>query len=526
MLSKKKLYEILFARFEGDLCKRLCDLPMPSSLHNTKKSALRIKEAISSNELIAVVGDYDVDGVVSTLIMEEFLNACSVTPIIRLPNRFSDGYGLNENIVKQLSLQGVSLIITVDNGILAYEAANLAQKLGITLIISDHHSPGKTLPNAYAVINPKQDECNFASSEICGAQVAWYLVAAIKNELKISFEMSSFLDLLCVAIVADMMELKGLNRLLVKKGLTLLNKSKRPCIKALRENLSKDSFNYEDLGFLIAPLINCAGRMADAKMAYDFLRAKSLNEARKLLFSLQDLNAKRRFIEDEIFNLALKQISKSDNVIVVSSPSWHEGVLGIVASRLSKQYNLPSFVLCIKDSVAKGSARGAGGVDVLKLLENSKELLLSFGGHKGAAGVSLLAKNLDTFKQNLSKQLASITLEAKSDDSLGELDPCTIDWELIDILEYFEPYGQANPRPVFEFNNYCVKDIFWMGKNKTHVRLSICKNGRCFTAICFNCTKKFYQEMKLSFNANLVKNTFKGKSNIQLLITSFKDINE
>lgn len=519
MLSKKELFTLLKTRFENDECKRLCDLPLPSTLLNATKSAKRIKQAMDSGELIGIVGDYDVDGIVSTLIVDEFLNHAGIKAITRIPNRFKDGYGLNENIVKELAALGVKLILTVDNGILAYDAAKTAKDLGICLIISDHHSLGEVLPDAYAVVNPKQKDCGFKSVEICGAQVAWYLLAALKSELKSSFDLSCFLELLCIAIIADMMELKDLNRLLVQKGLKLLNASKRPCFRALKAHYEKDNFTYEDLGFIIAPLINCAGRMSDASKAYEFLKANTPQIASQKLEELLKLNDKRKEIESNICKKAIKQVKEEDLALVVADESWHEGVLGIVASRLCKLYDKPSFVMSIKNKEAKGSARSVANVDILGLLKENEALLLGYGGHKGAAGLSMKAENVPAFKKAIQeKLLLNPPLNLADKSVLGELDAKEIDWELIEILEHFEPFGQKNPRPFFLFKDYLINDILLMGKDKSHVKLSICKNGHSFFAIFFNSDKNFIKNSKCTFIASVCKNVFKGRSNIQLLV--------
>ncbi|EPV3114397.1 DHH family phosphoesterase, partial [Campylobacter jejuni] len=224
IINKNEIKKILASRFEKDLHTKLCDLPLPCCLKDAYKAANRIKEAVEKNEKVAIVGDYDVDGIISCVIMAEFFDDIGFDYIIRIPNRFKDGYGLNAEIINELD---VNLIITVDNGIAALEAAKLCKEKNIDLIITDHHMPQDILPDAFAIINPKQKDCDFPEIEICGAQVAWYLIAALKEVCKLKYDMCKFLELLAIAIVADMMELRDLNRALVRRGIDHINKSKR-----------------------------------------------------------------------------------------------------------------------------------------------------------------------------------------------------------------------------------------------------------------------------------------------------------
>ncbi|EAJ4643480.1 single-stranded-DNA-specific exonuclease RecJ, partial [Campylobacter coli] len=248
-IDKNEIRKILASRFEKDLHTKLCDLPLPCCLKDIYKAANRIKEAIDKNEKIAIVGDYDVDGIISCVIMAEFFDDIGFDYTVRIPNRFKDGYGLNAEIINELD---VNLIITVDNGIAAFEAAKLCKEKNIDLIITDHHMPQDTLPDAFAIINPKQKDCDFPDIEICGAQVAWYLIAALKEVCKLKYDMGKFLELLAIAIVADMMELRDLNRALVRRGIECINKSKRVAFKAIKQYYQKDKFALDNIGFLIA----------------------------------------------------------------------------------------------------------------------------------------------------------------------------------------------------------------------------------------------------------------------------------
>ncbi|MBZ7978013.1 single-stranded-DNA-specific exonuclease RecJ [Campylobacter sp. RM12654] len=519
-LNKTKIKQVLEDRFKNDFHKSLSTIPKPHTFKDMNKAAIRIAKAIKNKEKIAVVGDYDVDGIVSSTIMSEFFANLGVEIIVKIPNRFSDGYGISEDIVSNLD---ASLIITVDNGIVAYEAANKCKELGIDLIISDHHTPGDTLPNAYAVINPKRDDCEFSkhiNCEICGAQVAWWLCGAIKKELDIEYNMASFLDLLCIAIVADMMNLNDLNHILVRYGLKELNKLNRPAFVVLKEKYKKKFFDYESIPFLIAPLLNASGRMDDASISYKFLRAKSLNEAKNLLEIIEKLNQDRKEQEKQSFLESIEFANENDKVIIAYSKNWHKGILGIVAGRLAKQFNKPSFVFNIEDDLAKGSARSVAELDILELLSNVSDILTNYGGHKGAAGLALKVEHLKEFKtrlNNLELNYNDIDF-CDTTNTLGELEFSEIDMELLDILSDFEPFGQGNEKPFFISKGVIIKNLVLL--NEKHLKCTFTQNNLTFEAICFNCDFIPFENECVNIHYSLQKNYFKPSPTIQLNISN------
>jgi len=441
ILSKEDIQKILLKRFENDKFTTLSSLPNPTLFKDMQKSAKRVAKALKNKEKITIIGDYDVDGVVSSFILSDFLEKLSQEKLsqnieVIIPNRFSDGYGVSKSIVEKLE---PCLVITVDNGISAAEA------------------------------NPKQEECSFPYKEICGAQVAWYFVAAIKQEVRLDFNLLEYIDLLSIAIVADMMELKGLNRMFVKKGLKAINNTKRASILSIKEQFAKESFSSEDISFLLAPLLNSAGRMDSAMKAFNFLRAKTMSEATVLLQDMIKLNEDRKDIERELFEISETEVDKNQNIIVVWGSGWHEGVIGIVAARLARRFKKPAIVFSVTDDKAKGSARSIGEVNILSLIEEEKDNILGYGGHKGAAGLSIETKNLPIFKASIERRVNNLKKElfVSSKEVLGEIDAKEIDFELLDILESFEPYGHKNPKPYFLIKNAGLKiDIlFSISKN-------------------------------------------------------------
>lgn len=512
-LTKERIYEILNDRFKDGFVK-LSSLPDPSGLKDIQKAAKRVVEAIKNQEKIVIIGDYDVDGTVSSAIMKEFFDILNYSVKIIIPNRFKDGYGITKKIVENIE---ADLIITVDNGISAVEAANCCLEKGIDLIITDHHTPPKELPKAYAIINPKQDDCSFEYKDICGAEVAWFFIAQIKKELNLNLDMRQFLDLLSIAIIADVMPLKNINRTLVQAGLKYFEKSDRASIKFLKKSLKKDEFTSEDLGFIIAPVLNSAGRMDSATLALDFLTSNDYFESSLCYSRLLALNSERKVEERRVFEEAKKQNDENSQIIVAAGSDWHEGVIGIVASRLVDRYKKPAIVLTKKDDFYKGSGRGYANIDLFSLLNNNKNLLYKFGGHKKAAGLTIKKENLNRLKEGLNREIKNVPKEDWIEDSgvLGELLFEDIDWELMDIIETFAPYGQDNPMPKFISLNVEVVDFREVGENQDHLLMTLRQNGRIFKAIKFRNTIKLEKNF-IDIIFYPIKNFYRDNFYIQL----------
>jgi single-stranded-DNA-specific exonuclease len=515
-LTKARIEAILSARF-GDGLKSLKELPDPCDLHDMDRAAERIARAVRNGEKIVVVGDYDVDGVVSTAMMEEFFEIAGYPVETVIPNRFDDGYGVSPQILERIE---ADVVVTVDTGITAHDAAEVCKRRGIDLIVTDHHTPSDTLPDAYAVVNPKKEACSFAYPEICGAQVAWFLIGALKRELGLELKMGRFLDLLALAIVADVMPLLSINRPLVQKGLQMLSTSTRPAFEAVRAHLGKSRFSAEDIGYGIAPRINSAGRMADASLALRFLRAKNLTEASDGWLKLDTLNRERRRIETETTEAAMEMARPEDPVIVVAGEGWHEGVVGIVASRLVNRFGRPAIVLSVAEGRAKGSGRSVGEVDLYELLRRSSEWLEGFGGHKMAAGLSLRMEEFENFRRKICEEAAKLDprLFEPPTDVMGVLPLSEIDWELMEILERFEPYGEANRRPKFLIKNISVIDSYAIGAEKNHLKLLLGDEKKVLSAIEFGFEKEVPKGRNIDVSGTLSINEFNGRRTIQLLV--------
>jgi len=518
-LTKKEIYSLLYKRFNGEFL-TLKELPSPFTFKDMQKGVARTAKAIKNQEKIVVVGDYDVDGVVATTIMRSLFSALSYEVEWIIPNRFSDGYGLSPAIIERIE---ADVVITVDNGIAALDAAKLCKQKGIDLIITDHHNIPAQLPEAFAIINQKQNDCPFAFKEICGAQIAWYFALALAKELGASLDAKYLLGFVALAIVADIMPLTGINRVMLIAGLQQLQRGNYFFVEALRERGYLKQFNSEAIAYYIAPLLNSAGRLTDASLASNFLLSSSYEEAASLLEELIALNQKRKDLEAKCTKEALLQVSKEDKIAIVSGENWHEGVVGIVASRLVEHYKMPALVLSQKNGICKGSGRSYGECDLFALVSSAKEHFLKFGGHKSALGLSFRQEDIDTIKSILN-QNASNFVDTNYTDSaiLGELPFSEIDLELIEILERFEPYGEANPKPKFITKQVKVLDITLIGAKKEHKRFLLEESQRHLIALEFRSKSSVAIGDRVDITYTLHKNEFNNMLSVNLFLEEIR----
>ena len=517
-ITKSDLFEILSSRF--DVEKKLSQIPNPSLLHNADKAAQRIAHAIRNNERITLVGDYDVDGVSSTAIMVDFFRQIPYPLEALIPNRFRDGYGVNPAVLQRVQ---ADLVITVDNGIAAVAAADICKERGIDLIITDHHTPSENLPDAYAIVDPKLSECEYPFKEICGAEVTWLLLALLKRELSLQIDMRQFLDILAVAIIADVMPLVNINRTLVKEGLKYMAVSHRPSSVIIRDFLNKTNITSEDIAFQIAPRINSAGRLEDASIALDFFTAADTHSAYRQFELLGQLNDLRKETEAQTTKEALASVQEEDRVIVVAGEHWHEGVVGIAASRLVERFEKPAIVLSIKEDVAKGSARSIGNVSIYELIKENEHLLTKFGGHKMAAGLGLMREDVDAFREAVNRSAENISEKdfLPLESITGILQTDDIDLELLELLESFEPYGEANLRPSFLLHEAEVVSIKLMGADKSHSRIEVRQyphQNKTVELIAFRTVFEMPADRKISCSYSVTKNEFNGRVSPQLLV--------
>ncbi len=522
LLDKAAVERILRARLQTPY-ERLSDIPDPALLKDASKAAKRLADAVRGGERIALVGDYDVDGVSATAIVSLFFAQIPYPLAVTIPNRFTDGYGVSPSVLERVD---ADVVLTVDNGINAHAAAEICKARGIDLIITDHHTPSATLPDAYAVVDPKRTDDTYPFPEICGAQVAWLLLALLKKELGLSIELGQFLEILALAVIADVMPLVGINRAIVKAGLRQMERSSRPMSVIVREALDKGTLTSEDIAFQVAPRLNAAGRLEDASIALAFLTAADEAEAYRRFEQLTRLNEVRKQIEADTTEQAMLQVDSDDRVIVVAGRGWNEGVVGIVASRLVQHFERPAIVLSIDGARAKGSARSLGSVSIYDLIASQADLLEGFGGHTMAAGLSLAASDIAAFRKGINREAAALDPDAfvQSETLLGRLDPRHIDFELLELLERFEPYGEANPRPRFLLEEAEIVGVRHIGREKDHSKITL-RLGRgldeTVDLMAFRHRFELPRHRRLTCSYTLTRNEWNGRVSLQLMLGRF-----
>lgn len=473
------------------------DTPLsdPYLMLDMDKAVERITRAIENEEKIVVYGDYDVDGVCSAAVLFSHLENLGANVFYKLPNRETEGYGMNKAVIKRLADLGVGLIITVDNGIAALEEVDLANELGIDVVVTDHHLPKETLPKAYAVVDPLRPGDESPCKMLAGVGVAFKLVCALDGgscEEMLDF----YADLVAVGTIADLMLLQDENRTIVKAGLEMLNDSPSCGFEHLiaHAGLAGKRITAENVSFGIAPRINAAGRMGDASKALELLLSDSDREAEELASFLEKENAKRQEVQNKIAEDITREILKDksivdDKVIVVRGEDYHPGVIGIVASRLVETYGKPAIV-CTKDGDDyKGSGRSVPGFNLNSALVYSSKYLEKFGGHELAAGLTLQKDNIENFRRAIN-EFAQNYPDLRFSPEL-EID-CLVNFADIDLqsvyrLDMLAPYGNGNPRPVFAAEGLLVTGVFPVSDGK-HVRVKMSQNGREFAGIFFNTT--------------------------------------
>lgn len=441
-------------------------------------AAETLAKGLASGKTFAVWGDYDVDGVTSTALVIDFLAKHGIEAKYHLPNRFSEGYGLNKEGIEALAADGVELLLTVDCGITSMEEVARAKELGMTVVVSDHHLPGTELPAADAIVDPRLSDC--PCPDLAGVGVAFLLMAALNRLLPTpAVDVRQFLDLVALGTIADVVKLKGQNRILVKNGLLLLSEAKRPGVAALKEACGfapAASLGAGQVGFGLGPRINAAGRIGEAEIALKMLLAKDYDTARPLAAKLDALNTERRSTEDTILKDAKKQAeTQLENLgLVLYHPEWHPGVIGIVASRIVEAHYRPTLIITNENGHLKGSGRSTKEFNLYDGLCACEDLLLGFGGHKQAAGLSLEEENLDALREAFHNAVAEQCGEAPLAPTLyvdGELSFTDIDFTLLKELELLQPFGMGNAEPIFTSPTVRVRKRRVFGKN--HIKLDL-----------------------------------------------------
>ncbi|MBI5199260.1 MAG: single-stranded-DNA-specific exonuclease RecJ [Nitrospirae bacterium] len=467
----------------------------PFLMNDMEKAAIRIKAAIENREKILIYGDYDVDGITGTALLLSILSRLNANVTYYIPHRLKEGYGLNVETIKRLKTQdsGLKLIVTVDCGTSSFEEVNLAKSLGIDVIITDHHIPPAThrLPEAYAILNPNREDSAYPFRDLAGVGVVFKLCQALTSDFRLQTPDSRLLDLVALGTIADIVSLTGENRILVKAGLETLTREERTGIKILKKvsGFEGRSVSSGIVSFCLAPRINAAGRIGDAGLGVRLLLTQSESEAFEISETLDRLNRERQEIEEKILHEALEklgiprpesiktrgyQFPNHDYSIILASPEWHIGVLGIVASRLTELFYRPAFLFCLKDNIAKGSARSIPNFHLHEGLTECSDLLSSFGGHEFAAGLSMKEDNLENFRMKINEIIKNRLGEEDLIPRLridAKVDFRDINFNLINELGSLSPFGLGNPEPVLGAKTVEVLYPRIVGDNHLKVKL-------------------------------------------------------
>lgn len=524
-------YEDVEEFFEPDFC--FCD---PYLITDMDKAVERIEKAIENGEKICVFGDYDADGVTSTTLMYSYLSSCGADVVYYIPDRVSEGYGMNCSAIQKLANQDVKLIVTVDNGISAIEEIDYAKTLGIDCVVTDHHKVGDTLPDAVAVVDPHREDCNLHFKDWAGVGVAFKVVCALEKG-DYSEILNDYADIIAIGTVADVVDLKDENRAIVKYGVSKINTN--PCngVNALRQiaGVSERPLNAVGVTYSLAPRINAAGRIESAQTALKLLLCDDLKVALDIAEQVDICNRKRHDFENEIMEAAVAHIESNDmlkhsKVIVVCGEGWHHGVIGIVAARITEKYGKPTIVITFDGDEGTGSARSIDGFSVYDAIKSCEDMLTHFGGHTMAAGLGIKRENVERFFISINEYAKTIEDAVPTLMLDCKLNPAYINASLVESLETLEPFGAGNPQPLFGIFGVRLSSIQPVGEGK-HLRLGFTKANTQFTAMKFSATLNdfpFREGDIVDLAVRIEKNEFRGeiKASVQIRDIRFSGVDE
>lgn len=498
----------------------------PFLMHDMERATERITEAIENNEKIMIYGDYDADGVTSTAVLVETLEMIGANVGFYIPNRFTDGYGPNIKAFEKLIDEGCQLIVTCDNGVSGHEAIQRAKELGVDVVVTDHHELPEKLPEAYAIVHPRHPEGQYPFGDLAGVGVAFKVATALLGEMPIEL-----LDLVALGTIADLVSLRDENRVLVTQGIALLKETQRLGLTALYEvaGVKKPDIDEETIGFVIGPRLNAPGRLGDAAPAVQLLTTFDESEARSIAQFIQEKNEERqqyvKKITDEAFDM-LEKIDTSSDVYVLAKEGWHEGVLGIVASKIVGKTGKPAIVLNIdhEKGTAKGSGRSVQAFHLYEALDTVRPLTIAFGGHHMAAGLTVPSENIEQIRSKLNdyamaQQLSGQMGEEIFIDKVMTEDDLTI--ETIEELKQLAPFGTDNPKPTFQLDNVLVQSVRKIGADGTHLKMSVQLNQKSLDTIGFgfgDLADRISGNTRLSTVGKLEINEWNGSRKLQLKI--------
>ena len=521
----------------------LAEIPSPWKMKDMERAVQILQKKITQKKKIRIIGDYDIDGVTATCILLKGLKRLNANVDTYIPDRVKDGYGMHEQPIDKALEDGIDTILTCDNGIAAAAEIEYAKKEGLTVIVTDHHDipfrdteDGRIwiIPKADAVVNPKQNDCLYPNKNICGAVVAWKLIWALYERLGIdSDEIWDFLELAAIATVGDVMDLQGENRIIVKEGLKKLSSTSFEGLKALIcvNNLEGAEITAYHVGFVIGPCINASGRLDTAARSLELLLADNMEDAMKLADDLYDLNQSRKAMTEQGKEQAIQSIEENnlgkDRVLVVYLPDCHESLAGIIAGRIREAYNKPVFVLTKGSDGVKGSGRSIEAYSMYEELVKCSDLLMQFGGHPMAAGLSMEEKNVELFRRRLNDN-CTLTEQDLIPKIMIDV-PMPISYlskKLTEQLKVLEPFGKGNSKPLFAQKNLRAVGIRVFGRNRNVAKmLLIDENGIKMDAVYFGEAQEFVDFVQAHDTISVTYypeiNVFQGRENLQVVIKNY-----
>ena len=525
IVDEKRIHELLSDEFE---------VSNPFEFIDMDKAVDRIQKAINSGEKICVYGDYDADGVTSTALLYLYLENCEANVIYYIPDRNSEGYGLNFSAIDKLFAEKVSLIITVDNGISAFDEVAYANSLGIETVITDHHQPPELLPNAVAIVDPHRSDCKSSFKNLAGVGVVFKLVCALEGSFAdVEFILENYSDLILIGTIGDVVPPIGENRYLVKQGLKYIKNTNNLGVQEILNlaKLTEKPINSTNIAFNVVPRINASGRLSFSKKLVQLLTSENQLEVQNIATQVEDDNIKRKEIENEIL-LQAEELLKNEpvrayqRVLIVEGENWHPGVIGIVAARLLEKYGKPTVVISKMGDVARGSCRSIEGFSLYEAIKTCAKYLVRFGGHPLAAGFELKCDDLNKFKNdinNFAKNFGvmpclSLNIDCKLNSEALSLD-------LIEQLDPLEPFGKDNPEFTFGLYNMKICDMTFVGAEKNHLRLTLSRNSHKITAMKFFTTAQYFSyefNDEVDLAVKLSKSEFRGQESLTLIIDGIK----
>ncbi|WP_457622786.1 single-stranded-DNA-specific exonuclease RecJ [Persephonella sp.] len=530
LYNRKEIFDNNFE--EDNIYPTLKKLLDPQLFNDLDRISYELASVIKSKKRIVIYGDYDADGITSTSLLVNFFKEIKADVRYYIPSRFYEGYGLNRSAIKKIA-QMSDVLIVVDSGTNAYEELLYAKKLGLKVFVLDHHEAKEEIleEEHIYILNPKlHDKINPLFKHLASVGITFYVIIMLRRLLDLDIKLKPYLDIVALGTVADVVPLSLINRILVQKGIEEINKKRRVGLKALLDYLSIDKVTSFDVGFVLAPRLNAAGRLDDAKKAVKLLTTKDESKGRQLSIELEVLNKKRQKLTELAFKESQVKLKKEKNIksIVVADENWHPGIVGIVAGRLAHQYKVPAVVLSVKNGTAIGSVRSTGNINIYKIMEENADLFDRFGGHTLAAGLTMPSKNIEKFKEILIDYVSSLKEEDKVSFIEVDMEVPLSYWtpENVEKLKILEPFGEGNPYPKFIARGLRIDDFMTVGAGNQHLKFWFKDiDGKAYPALWWG-SVGFFKKLSVGMNVDIIYtpklSTWNGDTGVEFIVEDIK----